>query len=99
MTEDATYNAFLGQHYLADRIDEFGGSYPLALAAYNAGPHRVRTWLRQFGDPRRPGVEIIDWVESIPFNETRNYVQRVLEATAVYRLLLEPDADPLPIRP
>lgn len=99
LTEDATYNAFLGQHYLADRIDEFGGSYPLALAAYNAGAHRVRTWLRQFGDPRRPDVEIIDWVESIPFNETRNYVQRVLEATAVYRLLLEPDADPLPIRP
>ncbi len=99
LTEDATYNALLGQHYLSDQVDRYGGSYPLALAAYNAGPHRVRTWLRQFGDPRRGGVEMVDWVESIPFNETRNYVQRVLEATAVYRLLLEPEAEPLPIEP
>ncbi len=54
----------------------FGGSYVLAAAAYNAGPHRVDAWIGAYGDPRLPGTDMIDWIETIPFGETRNYVQR-----------------------
>jgi len=82
---DPTYNAKLGSAYLGSLIDNFGGSYALAIAAYNAGPSRVRQWMSQNGDPRDPKVDVIDWVELIPFDETRNYVQRVLENTQVYR--------------
>jgi soluble lytic murein transglycosylase len=60
----------------------------LAIAAYNAGPARVRQWLRDFGDPRTANTDVVDWVESIPLNETRNYVQRVLENLQIYRLRL-----------
>jgi soluble lytic murein transglycosylase len=88
LTSDPAYNLKLGSAYLADRLDEFGGSHVLAFAAYNAGPGRVRTWLRRNGDPRSPGVDVVDWIEQIPFSETRNYVQRVLEGTQVYRVLL-----------
>ena len=66
-------------------IDDFGGSYPLAIAAYNAGPGRVRQWLRDFGDPRGRDIDMVDWIEMIPFNETRIYVQRVLENLQIYR--------------
>ncbi len=65
-------------------VDTFGGSYILAAAAYNAGPSRARQWISDFGDPRT-SADPIDWIESIPFAETRNYVQRVLENTQVYR--------------
>jgi soluble lytic murein transglycosylase len=65
-----------------------GGSYIVAAASYNAGPGRARQWVRQFGDPREPGVDAIDWVEMIPFSETRNYVQRVMENVMVYRARL-----------
>ena len=85
LTTDATYNLTLGQAYLADLLVTFKGSYVLALAAYNAGPKRANQWLRRFGDLRKPDVDSIDWVESIPFRETRNYVQRVLENLQVYR--------------
>jgi soluble lytic murein transglycosylase len=81
---DGTYNLTLGQAYLDKLLDGFGGSYVLAAAAYNAGPKRVKDWLDTYGDPR--SVEPIDWIESIPFQETRNYVQRVLENLQVYRL-------------
>ena len=60
----------------------------LTLAAYNAGPSRARAWMREYGDPRDPEVDVIDWVETIPFRETRNYVQRVLENLQIYRQLL-----------
>jgi len=80
------YNMTLGQSYLGDLIKEFRGSYVLALVGYNAGPHRARRWIKLHGDPRDKDVDAVDWVEMIPFNETRNYVQRVLENLQVYRL-------------
>jgi soluble lytic murein transglycosylase len=80
------YNLRLGQAYLRDMIAEFGGSYVLALAAYNAGPKRARDWLKAHGDPRAGVEQAVDWIEMIPFEETRNYIQRVLENLQVYRL-------------
>ncbi|WP_282609004.1 lytic transglycosylase domain-containing protein [Pelagibius sp. Alg239-R121] len=88
LTSDPAYNLILGQAYLAQVVKRFDGSYILGLAAYNAGPHRASSWVRQFGDPRDPGVDPIDWIEQIPFNETRNYVQRILESLSIYRLML-----------
>jgi soluble lytic murein transglycosylase len=87
LTDDPQYNLRLGRGFLDDLVDDFGGSYVLAAAAYNAGPSRARQWIKDFGDPRG-GVDPIDWIESIPFAETRNYVQRVLENTQVYRARL-----------
>lgn len=83
---DPQYNLQLGRAYLEDMLDRFGGSYVLAVAAYNAGPARVSEWEHDMGDPRAKGVDVIDWVEGIPFRETRGYVQRVLENLQVYRL-------------
>lgn len=91
LTTDPQYNIRLGQAYLAQMLERFAGSAPLAFAAYNAGPHRVDRWLKQYGDPRTGQIEMIDWMESIPFAETRNYVQRVSEAATVYRYLLSGD--------
>ncbi len=88
LTADPDYNLALGQSYLASLIEDYDGYLPMAVAAYNAGPHRVRQWIRQYGDPRDPDVDAIDWIELIPFTETRNYVQRVLENVQVYRLRL-----------
>lgn len=86
LTQDPNYNVRLGSAYLADLLEEFDGMLPMALAGYNAGPHRVRNWVRRFGDPRQMDLEdMIDWMESIPFYETRNYVQRVMENVMVYR--------------
>jgi soluble lytic murein transglycosylase len=85
LTSSPDYNATLGSAYLASLIKDYKGSYVLAIAAYNAGTPRVRRWIRNFGDPRKKEVDVIDWVESIPFTETRNYVQRVMEGLQVYR--------------
>jgi soluble lytic murein transglycosylase len=85
LTTDTDYNLRLGRAYMGQQVDDFAGSYILAVAAYNAGPGRVRAWLRTYGDPRDPEVDAIDWIESIPFTETRDYVQRVLEGVQVYR--------------
>ena len=85
LTADGVYNLTLGRSYLEQLLDDFGGSYALAIAAYNAGPGRVRQWLHEFGDPRGPGIGMVDWIEMIPFNETRAYVQRVLENLQIYR--------------
>jgi len=89
LLNDPRYNLILGQVYLAGMIEQFKGSYPMALAAYNAGPHRVKRWVRAFGDPRDAETDAIDWVEMIPYTETRNYVQRVLENLEVYRAHLD----------
>jgi soluble lytic murein transglycosylase len=88
LTTEPDFNLRLGASYLQAQLKTFGGSYVLAVAAYNAGPHRVTQWLKERGDPRDTAIDTIDWIERIPFAETRNYVQRVLEALHVYRLRL-----------
>jgi soluble lytic murein transglycosylase len=88
LTADPGFNVKLGRAYLQKLLQDFDGSYPLALAGYNAGPGRPRAWVREFGDPRRAEIDVVDWIELIPFNETRTYVQRVLEAVHVYRARL-----------
>jgi soluble lytic murein transglycosylase len=85
LTSDPSHNMRLGTAYLQEMLDRFGNSLPLAAAAYNAGPHRVDQWLPENGDPRVGPIDMLDWIELIPFNETRNYVQRVLENVVVYR--------------
>ena len=85
LTTDGIYNLILGRSYIERLIEDFGGSYALAIASYNAGPGRVRQWLRDFGDPRGRDIAMVDWIELIPFNETRTYVQRVLENLQIYR--------------
>jgi soluble lytic murein transglycosylase len=87
LTDDPSYNLKLGRGFLDDVVDDFNGSYILAAAAYNAGPSRARQWIRDYGDPRGQ-VDPVDWIESIPFAETRNYVMRILENTQVYRYRL-----------
>ena len=87
---EPSYNVKLGAAHLGDLIDEYNGSYVLTLVAYNAGPRRVREWVAEYGDPRGGKVDPIDWVESIPFQETRQYVQKVLQNTQVYRARLAP---------
>ncbi|WP_243451028.1 lytic transglycosylase domain-containing protein [Sphingosinicella sp. CPCC 101087] len=84
---DPQYNVLLGSTYFARLLDQWGGNYPLAVASYNAGAGNVRRWINANGDPRTSGVAMIDWIEEIPFFETRNYVQRVLENAVVYDLL------------
>jgi soluble lytic murein transglycosylase len=85
---DPRYNLTLGRAYVEDLLGRFNGSYVLSIAAYNAGPARVHEWMDDFGDPRAKKADVVDWVESIPFNETRNYVQRVLENLQIYRMRL-----------
>jgi soluble lytic murein transglycosylase len=84
LTSNTDYNIMLGSTYFQSMLRYFGGSYPLAVAAYNAGPGNVNKWLRANGDPRMPGSDIVRWIETIPIYETRNYVQRVLENAVVY---------------
>jgi soluble lytic murein transglycosylase len=85
LTTDPKFNVTLGRAYLDNLVDRFDGSYLLATAAYNAGPGRVRQWMDQYGDPRQADTDVVDWIESIPYDETRNYVQRVMENLQVYR--------------
>lgn len=94
LASDGGYNATLGTAYLNTQLDRFDGSYILTFIAYNAGPSRVGEWLKRFGDPRgKPLDEVVDWVEQIPFTETRNYVQRVMENLEVYKARLDMPVD------
>jgi soluble lytic murein transglycosylase len=74
----------LGTSYFSTLLDRWGGNVPLAVASYNAGAGNVSKWVSQNGDPRLPGADMVRWIEEIPFQETRNYVQRVLENAVVY---------------
>ncbi len=88
LTGDPQYNMTLGSAHLADLIQEWRGSYVLAIASYNAGSHNAQQWIEDYGDPRSGSVDVVDWIEMIPFSETRNYVQRVTENLQVYRYRL-----------
>jgi soluble lytic murein transglycosylase len=86
LTNDAGYNATLGARYLSEQIDRFDGSYILTFIAYNAGPRRAEEWVARYGNPDGKAIDaIVDWVELIPFAETRSYVQRVMENYQVYK--------------
>ncbi|SFV28573.1 lytic transglycosylase domain-containing protein [Hyphomicrobium facile] len=88
LLSDPPYNVMIASAYIADRMDDFGGSYVLGLAGYNAGPGRARQWIRENGDPRDPNVDTIDWIERIPITETREYVTKVLANIQIYRARL-----------
>jgi soluble lytic murein transglycosylase len=88
LTTDPGHNMRMGTAYLQEMLEKFDNSAPLAAAAYNAGPHRVTQWLLDNGDPRFGDKSMIDWIEMVPFNETRNYVQRVMENVVVYQARL-----------
>ena len=83
--------------YLAEMAEEFGPSVALIASGYNAGPGRPRRWMDEFGDPRSPEVDVVDWVETIPFAETRTYVMRVAEGVVIYRAKLKGEAGPVRI--
>ena len=90
MVSDPVYNTQMGAAELSALLREYNGSYIMTFAGYNAGRGRVRDWVKQYGDPRDPNVDAIDWVERIPLAETRNYVQRVMENLQVYRVRFDP---------
>jgi soluble lytic murein transglycosylase len=85
LKNDSVYNATLGAAELGGLIEDYRGSYIMTFAGYNAGRGSVRKWVERYGDPRDPKVDAVDWVELIPFSETRNYVQRIMENLQVYR--------------
>ncbi len=95
LTGDPRFNARLGAAYLAELREEFGASTILVAAGYNAGPGRPREWVRTLGDPRAPGVDPVEWIEMVPFTETRNYIMRVMEALWIYRARLS--GAPIPL--
>lgn len=95
LTEDPTYNTRLGSEYLAKLIEDFNGNPVLIAVGYNAGPGRSRSWSERFGDPRAASTDIVDWIEHIPFRETRNYVMRVTESLPVYRARLTGKTEPM----
>ncbi len=92
LIDSPSYNIRLGDGYFARMLDYYGGSYPLAIAAYNAGPGNVNKWLRRNGDPRKGGMDWVTWIERIPIYETKNYVGRVIENAAVYEHLYPENA-------
>jgi len=87
LTTDATYNIRLGDGYFGRMMDYYGGAYPLAVGAYNAGPGNVNKWLRANGDPRNGSIDWITWIERVPIYETKNYIQKVLENAVMYEAL------------
>jgi len=92
---DPAYNVKIGSGYLAELVAKFGPSVALVAAGYNAGPGRPTRWIQTLGDPRDPSVDVVDWVEMIPFTETRTYVMRVVESLVIYRAKLKGQAGPV----
>ena len=97
LISDPAYNVTMGAAYLAEMAEEFGPSIALIASGYNAGPGRPRRWINEFGDPRRPDVDVVDWIETIPFAETRTYVMRVAEGVVIYRAKLKGAVGPVRI--
>ena len=97
LASDPAYNATLGAAYLKELVDRFGPSVALIASGYNAGPGRPRGWIAAFGDPRLSSVDVVDWVEMIPFTETRTYVMRVVEGVVIYRARLKGAVGPVRI--
>ena len=95
LTSNPAHNISLGSYFLNGLLERYDGAYPLAIAAYNAGPGRVDKWVVTYGDPRKGEIDIIDWIELIPIYETRNYVQRVIEGTYIYRYRLQSIQKPI----
>src|SRR5262249_24302720 len=95
LMKDPAFNTMMGSAYLSDRMDEFAGSYVLTLAGYNAGPGRAREWINEFGDPHDPKVDPTDWFHPIPFEETREYVEKVLSNMQIDRARLGEQATAL----
>jgi len=94
LTSDAGYNATLGASFLGEQLGRFNGSYVLTFAGYNAGPRRADQWISRYGDPRGKDVDtVVDWIERIPYAETRSYVQRVMENYQVYKMRLSGSYD------
>lgn len=94
LSSDASYNATLGAHFLGEQLKKFNGSYILTFIGYNAGPRHANEWVVRYGDPRgRPIDDVVDWIERIPYTETRNYVQRVMENYEVYKARLTGTTD------
>ena len=91
LKNDPSYNIKLGTYYFHSLLEDYDGVFPFAIGAYNAGPNRIKSWVRKYGDPNRGEINFIDWVELIRFKETRNYVQRVLENINVYKYILNKD--------
>jgi soluble lytic murein transglycosylase len=86
LVSDPVYNTQMGAAELSALLQEYKGSHIMTFAGYNAGRGRVRDWVKAYGDPRNSNIDAVDWVERIPFAETRNYVQRVMENLGVYRV-------------
>ena len=94
LTTDAGYNATLGAAFLGEQLGRFDGSYVLTFVGYNAGPRRAQQWVQRYGDPRGKDLDtVVDWIERIPFTETRSYVQRVMENYEVYKMRLSGKSD------
>ncbi|WP_174235106.1 lytic transglycosylase domain-containing protein [Ruegeria sp. EL01] len=96
LTSDWQYNAKLGANYLSGLAADFNGNIVMMSAGYNAGPRRPLSWMARYGDPRAGDIDVVDWIETIPFSETRNYVMRVAESLPVYRARLGQPALPVP---
>ena len=91
LKSNTSYNIKLGTYYFNSLLEDYDGVFPFAIGAYNAGPNRIKSWVKRYGDPNRGEIDFIDWVELIRFKETRNYVQRVIENINVYKYILNKD--------